>query len=120
MDNATSSTTTPPFANAAPTANTPSTDATAASTSEASLAAPLVDSLLKRVTQGAHDAVDNLAAKVSSTVDGLQGGVSKVTDTRDEWVGSVRDAIRAHPFATVAGALIVGAALLSLTSRRDR
>ena len=86
----------------------------------ATAAVPAVDRLIKRVTSSAHDAVDSVAAKVSSVADGLQGGVSKVGDTRDEWIESARDAIRQHPFAAVAGALVIGAALLSLSSsRRD-
>ena len=88
---------------------------------EAKAAAPVVDGLLKRVTQSAHDAVDSVAVKVSSVADGLQGGVDKAGDTRDEWIESARDVIRQHPFATVAGALVIGAALLSLrSSSRDR
>jgi ElaB/YqjD/DUF883 family membrane-anchored ribosome-binding protein len=83
-------------------------------------AAPIVDRLIKRATSSAHDAVDSVAAKVTSLTDGLQDGVSKVGDTRDEWVESARDLIRQHPFAAVAGALVIGAALLSLSSsRRD-
>jgi hypothetical protein len=42
-----------------------------------------------------------------------------VGDKRDEWIESARDAIRQHPFAAVAGALVIGAALLSLRSSRD-
>ena len=84
----------------------------------AAAAAPIVDRLLKRATSSAHDAVDSVAAKVGSIADGLQGGVSKVGDTRDEWIESARDAIRQHPFAAVAGALVIGAALLSLSSSR--
>jgi hypothetical protein len=86
---------------------------------DAKAAAPIVDSLIKRATQGAHDAVDSVAAKVSSVAEGLQGGVDKVGDTRDEWLESARDAIRQHPFAAVASALVIGAALLSLRSSRD-
>jgi hypothetical protein len=83
-------------------------------------AAPIVDRLIKRATSSAHDAVDSVAAKVSSLTDGLQDGVSKVGDTGDEWIESARDAIRQHPFAAIAGALVIGAALLSLnSSRRD-
>ena len=86
----------------------------------AASAAPVVDSLLKRVTQTAHEAVDGVAAKISSTVDGIQGGVSKVGDTRDEWVESAREAIRQHPFAAIGTAVLIGLALRSLTSSRDR
>ena len=87
----------------------------------AASAAPVVEGLLKRVTQSAHDAVDGVAAKISSTVDGLQGGVSKVGDTRDEWLESAREAIRQHPFAAIGTAVLVGLALRSLSSSpRDR
>ena len=87
----------------------------------AASAAPVVEGLIKRVTQSAHDAVDGVAAKISSTVDGLQGGVSKVGDTRDEWLESAREAIRQHPFAAIGTAVLVGLALRSLSSSpRDR
>ncbi len=89
------------------------------SSADAKGAASAVDSVIRRVTQSAHDAVDSVAAKVSSVTDGLQGGVDKVGDTRDEWIAAARDAIRQHPFAAVAGALVIGAALLSLRSSRD-
>ena len=87
----------------------------------AASAAPVVEGLIKRVTQSAHDAVDGVAAKISTTVDGLQGGVSKVGDTRDEWLESAREAIRQHPFAAIGTAVLVGLALRSLSSSpRDR
>jgi len=89
---------------------------------EAAVAAavPIVDRLIRRAASSAHEAVDSVAAKVSTLSGGLQDGVAHAGDTRDEWVEAARDAIRQHPFATVAGALVVGAALLSLvSSRRD-
>ena len=131
MDNTTSSTNPPatspgtpfPASNAAngETKPTPANaDTRSNPTDAAAAAAPIVDRLLKRATSSAHDAVDSVAAKVGSIADGLQGGVSRVGDTRDEWIESARDAIRQHPFAAVAGALVIGAALLSLnSSRRD-
>lgn len=100
-------------------ANQQDASATKASDAAAS-AAPIVDRLIKRAASSAHDAVDSVAAKVSSLSDGLQDGVAHAGDTRDEWVEAARDAIREHPFATVAGALVIGAALVSLiSSRRD-
>lgn len=130
MDNTTSSTTTNPTSSSGSTpfptdATKPATpvnasnDTAVAKPADAKAATPIVDGLIKRVTQSAHDAVDSVAAKVSSVTDGLQGGVDKVGDTRDEWLESARDAIRQHPFAAVAGALVIGAALLSLRSSRD-
>ena len=97
-----------------------SNSAAHAADADAKAAAPVVEGLIKRVTQSAHDAVDSVAAKVSAVNDGLQGGVDKVGETRDEWIESAREAIRQHPFAAVAGAALIGAALLSLRSaRRD-
>ena len=133
MDNTTSSTNAPAGAPVAPfpASNAASGDTQATTPADtnsnstrpadaAAAAAPIVDRLLKRATSSAHDAVDSVAAKVGSIADGLQGGVSKVGDTRDEWIESARDAIRQHPFAAVAGALVIGAALLSLNpSRRN-
>ena len=124
MDNTTSPTAAPTGATPFPTDAAKPAPADNASDSavkpaDAKPAAPVIDGLIKRVTQSAHDAVDGVAAKVSSLSDGLQGGVDKVGDTRDEWIASARDAIRQHPFAAVAGALVIGAALLSLRSSRD-
>ena len=86
---------------------------------EAAASTPLVDGLLRRATQGAHDVIDGLAAKASAVASGAQDKVDHVTDTRDAWIESARDAIRQHPFLAVGGALLVGAALLSLNSSRD-
>ncbi len=98
--------------------NAPDAEATSNAAKSAD-ATPIVDRLVQRATSSAHDAVDSVSAKISSITGGLQDGAAKVTDTRDEWIDSAREAIRQHPFATVAGALVVGAALLSLLSSRD-
>lgn len=141
MDNTTASTTTNPSSNAPatpfpvssgdtgsakqPAATASSGDSNSNSTASkvadaAAAAVPVMDRLIKQATSSAHDAIDSLSSKASSLADGLQGGVSKAGDTRDEWLEAARDAIRQHPFATVAGALVIGAALLSLrSSRRD-
>ena len=132
MDNTTSTTpstkpaapTVTPFpVGASPTSAGTSNDAGNATSTDASKTRdvePVVDKLLDRATQGVHDTVDSVAAKVSSAVDGVQGGVAKAGDTRDEWIASARDAIREHPFAAIAAALLVGAAALSLLSSHDR
>jgi ElaB/YqjD/DUF883 family membrane-anchored ribosome-binding protein len=98
---------------------------------------------LARVVQGTHAAVDGAAAKVAPVIDGvqakvdsvrqavdsardtvanskqsLQDGVDKLVDSKDEWLGAARTAIRAHPFAAVATALLIGAAWASLGSSR--
>lgn len=122
--NSANNTTSKPFPVAgqtpAATSNAPATGKPASDTGSAASAAPVVEGLLKRVTQTAHEAVDGVAAKITSTVDGIQGGVSKVGDTRDEWIESAREAIRQHPFAAVGTAVLIGLALRSLSTSRDR
>ena len=108
---------------AKPNGTAPSGDKSAADgapAAAAAAAAPVVDGLIERATRSAHAAVDSVADKVSSVADGLRGKVDNAGDARDEWIESARDAIRQHPFAAVAGAIVIGAALLSLRSSRDR
>jgi hypothetical protein len=83
-------------------------------------AAPLVDGLIERAARSAHAAVDSVSERVSAMASGLRDRVDGAGDTRDEWIESARDAIRQHPFAAVAGAVLIGAALLSLRSPRER
>lgn len=89
------------------------TAARSGDTADAAAASP-VQQLFKRVVDGAHDTVDGAAAKVAPVVD----GIAKVSDTRNEWVGAARDVIREHPFTAIVGALLVGAAYVSLTGSR--
>ena len=124
----TPSTTTPSQTNASsfPTSNKPGVSEASVSSRQqpdlkvAQAAAPETDSLLKRMTQRAHDAVDSVSERIGSAVDGVQGGVAKAGDTRDEWVESAREAIRQHPFAAIGTAVLVGLALRNLTSSRER
>jgi len=79
------------------------------------------DTLLRRATQGAHDVIDGISAKVSGVATGAQGKVDQVLQTRDEWTGAARDVVREHPLLAIGGALLFGAALNALlSSRRDR
>lgn len=79
-----------------------------------------VDRFVKQAASAAHATVDNVAGGISSIAGGLKDGSAEVAGAQQEWLEAARDAIREHPFATVAGALVVGAALLSLVSmRRD-
>jgi hypothetical protein len=84
----------------------------------AAAAVPVVDSLLKRMTERAHAAIDGVADRLSSTVEGVQGGVEQAGQARDEWLEAAREAIRQHPLAAVAGAALVGLAVYSLASPR--
>jgi len=116
-------------------------DASAPSDATPSTQRPAGGETLARVVQGAHAAVDGTAAKVAPVIDDVQAkvdgvkqavssardtvangkqslhdGVDKLVDTKDEWIGAARTAIREHPFAAVATALLIGAAYVSLGS----
>lgn len=93
-------------------------EAQASTPADTAAAAPLADRLVRRAASSAHAAVDSVAARLSSLSEGLHGRASNVSDARDEWTESAREAIRQHPLATVAGALVIGAALVSLMSSR--
>ena len=106
-----------PFPSARPDTPAP-TPATTASVETAKDAGA---TLLRRATQGAHDAIDGLSAKVSGVASGAQDKVDRALQARDEWTTAARDAVREHPLLALGGALLVGAALNALmSSRRDR
>lgn len=75
---------------------------------------------LARAAQGAHRAVDATVAKVAPIVDGVHDKVESVkgaVSTADEWIVAAREAIKANPFAAIAGAALIGAAYMSLKRR---
>jgi len=85
---------------------------------------------MRRVVQGAHEAVDRIADKAIPAVERLRGSVNEASDAlhqranqaaelRDEWTESLRTTIREHPIAAVAAALAVGALLARLTASDD-
>jgi ElaB/YqjD/DUF883 family membrane-anchored ribosome-binding protein len=85
---------------------------------------------MRRVVQGAHEAVDRIADKAIPAVERLRGSVNEASDMlhqranqaaelRDEWTESLRTTIREHPIAAIATALAVGAILARLTARDD-
>jgi hypothetical protein len=72
-----------------------------------------------RAAQGVHQAIDRGAAKVAPAVERLRDTAISASDTihakmddlssmQEEWVGSMRDQVRAHPLAVVGGAVLVG------------
>jgi hypothetical protein len=94
-------------------------DAGYASFGDAARTAPVADDLATRARQVTHDVMDKGAARLSSATQRVQTGTSKAAETGDAWAASARDAIRRHPLAAVAGALLVGAAAtIAAASRR--
>lgn len=94
---------------------------------------------LARAAAGAHHAVDAAVAKVAPVVDtvhdkvesvrGVAQGVKdkasdlgegalKAKDEIGEWMVAARDAVRAHPFAAIGVALLLGVAYSSIGSKR--
>jgi len=87
-------------------------------TTEATKAADRVQGAADYVAQGAHDAVDRMAAKAgpaldragSAASDGATSVHTKYDDfiRSEDWVESARNEIRARPLAVVGVALVAG------------
>ena len=87
--------------------------------------------VMRRVVQGAHEAVDRIADKAIPAVERLRGTYNDAAeslkqradhaiDLKDEWTESLRTAIREHPIAAVGTALAIGVILARLTANNDR
>jgi len=84
-------------------------------------AKPEGDGLLGRATQGAHDVIDGLSAKVAGVASQAQDKVDRVVQAPGEWSASAREAVRQNPWLALGGAVLVGIALNRLLfSRSDR
>ena len=86
--------------------------------------------VLRRVVQGAHEAVDRIADKAIPAVERLRGTYNDATeslkqkadqaaDLKDEWTESLRTAVREHPLTAVGAALALGVLFARLTSNND-
>ena len=86
--------------------------------------------VMRRVVQGAHEAVDRLADKAIPAVERLRGTYNdaaesikhkadQASDLKDEWTESLRMAVREHPLAAIGTALALGVILAKLTSNND-
>jgi ElaB/YqjD/DUF883 family membrane-anchored ribosome-binding protein len=86
--------------------------------------------LMRRVVQGAHEAIDRIADKAIPAVERLKGTYDDAADTlraradqavdlKDEWTESLRLTVRQHPLAAIGTALAIGAILARLTSNKD-
>jgi ElaB/YqjD/DUF883 family membrane-anchored ribosome-binding protein len=94
-----------------------------ASTPPASeIAAPPVVNLLNHAVQGAHDTIDRVAdaatpaarqlgERVAAVEDALHANTDQLRETKDQWVGGVRDTVRKNPLACLAGAIALGAVI---------
>ncbi len=134
---ANSSTTTPDTTFPTSGSTTPSSAsrpvADAAATADAAIdqAAAVERDVMRRVVQGAHEAVDRIADKAIPAVERLRGTVNDAAETvkqkadqaidlKDEWTESLRSAVREHPLAAIGTALALGVILAKLTSSNDR
>src|SRR6185312_15325073 len=86
--------------------------------------------VMRRVVQGAHEAVDRLADKAIPAVERLRGTYNdaaeslrqradQAIDLKDEWTESLRTAIREHPIAAVGTALALGVIIARLTANNN-
>jgi ElaB/YqjD/DUF883 family membrane-anchored ribosome-binding protein len=87
--------------------------------------------VMRRVVQGAHEAVDRIADKAIPAVERLRGTYNDAADSlkqradqavdlKDEWTESLRTAVREHPLAAIGTALALGVILARLTANNDR
>ena len=87
--------------------------------------------VMRRVVQGAHEAVDRIADKAIPAVERLRGSYNdaaesikqkadQAVDLKDEWTESLRTAVREHPLTAIGAALALGVLLAKLTSNDDR
>jgi ElaB/YqjD/DUF883 family membrane-anchored ribosome-binding protein len=87
--------------------------------------------VMRRVVQGAHEAVDRIADKAIPAVERLRGTYNDAADSlkqradqavdlKDEWTESLRMAVREHPLAAIGTALALGVILARLTANNDR
>jgi hypothetical protein len=73
------------------------------------------------VVDGVHDKVESARASIHEAkvqAARLRDDARQARDTTAEWIGAARDAVREHPLAAFAGALLLGAALGSAASSR--
>jgi len=87
------------------------------------------DRTLERLVQGAHQAVDSLAAKAGPAVERLKSSMDTASESmhqradqlnamQEEWIESARTTVREHPLASLAAAVAVGMLISRLTSSR--
>ena len=86
--------------------------------------------VMRRVVQGAHEAVDRIADKAIPVVERLRGTYNEAADSlkhkadqavdlKDEWTESLRSAVREHPLAAIGTALALGVLLAKITSSNN-
>ena len=123
-----SATTTPSSASPA----TPSSGGSGSRPADAAIdqAAAAERDVMRRVVQGAHEAVDRIADKAIPAVERLRGTYNDAADSlkhkadqaadlKDEWTESLRSAVREHPLAAIGTALALGVLLAKLTSNNN-
>jgi ElaB/YqjD/DUF883 family membrane-anchored ribosome-binding protein len=112
--------------------DTTSTLETAASDSAASghVRGALRDptAVLERVVQGAHEAIDRVAAttipaveqwtqKASHAGEALHERADRLGEIQEQWLDDARHTVREHPIASVLAAVALGMLVARLTSR---
>lgn len=81
----------------------------------------------QRVVQGAHQAVDRVAARTVPAVEQwmntaahagetLNQQADRLGELQEQWVSDARETVRQHPLASVFGALVLGMLVARLTA----
>jgi len=80
-------------------------------------APPAAVETLKRMVQGAHDAVDNFADRATPKVRQLSDSFDAAGASLRARVDGLRGTVRSHPLASLAAALLLGAAVAHVARR---
>jgi ElaB/YqjD/DUF883 family membrane-anchored ribosome-binding protein len=76
-------------------------------------------STVDKAAQGAHQALDRVAARAAPAVEKVREKAMLASDTlhakmddlsvaQEQWMGTLREQVRAHPLAVVGGAVLAG------------
>lgn len=128
--NTTPSTASPLTPSAGGSGSRPIEDAAATADAAVDAAAEAERDVMRRVVQGAHEAIDRIADRAIPAVERLKGTYADASeavkekagqamDLKDEWTESLRTTVREHPIASVLTALAVGAIVARLTASGD-
>lgn len=71
-------------------------------------------SMMDRVVQGAHQAVDRLAEKATPALDAMSGHADQWGAMQEEWVENARTTVRDHPLAAIGAAVLFGMVIARL------
>jgi ElaB/YqjD/DUF883 family membrane-anchored ribosome-binding protein len=80
-----------------------------------------VDAVVGRaasIVDAVHEKVAGMKSAADAAKDAASDAMDGASATAEEWLAAARDMVKANPLAAIGGALLIGAAWVSLTRRR--